>query len=154
MWHTAHLFTRTHPHPHWILGSPWSLGAQCFSQEDTGIWERVRRMPCAVYSTQPGGQARGDPGLGPEIPFGSLHLVSFSFVASASLLFLPSGVHYTISDDVTKLRSLVGFKYVEGFAFGCFTLKKIRKLPQRQETHPELTQRDVPSCQLGGAEAC
>ena len=111
-------------------------------------------MPCTVHSTQPGGQAKGDPGLDPEIPHGSLHLVSFSLVASASLLSLSSGVHYTISDDVTKLKSLVSSKYVEGFAFGCFTLKKIRKLPQRHETHPELTQRDVPSCQLGGAEAC
>ena len=45
---------------------------------------------------------------------------------------------------------------VEGFALGCFTLKKILKLPQRQETHPEPTQWDVPLGQLGGApaEAC
>ena len=98
-------------------------------------------MPCAVHSTQPGGQARGDPGLDPEILFGSLHLVSFSLVSSASLLFLPSGVHYTISDDVTKLRSLVGFKNVDGFAFGCFTLKIRKCLRDRkltQNSHKEM----------------
>ena len=77
----------------------------------------------------------GIPRLDPEIPFGSLHLVSFSLVASTSLLFLPSGVHYAISDDVTKFKSLVGFEYVDGFALGCFTLK-IQKLPQRQENSP------------------
>ena len=86
-----------------------------------------------------------------------MYLVSFSLVASTSLLFLPSGIHYAISDDVTKFKSLVGFEYVDGFALGCFTLK-IQKLSQRQETHPEPTQCDLPSCQQGGArgplEAC
>ena len=59
-------------------------------------------------------------------------LVSFSLVASTSLLFLPSGVHYAISDDVTKFKSLVGFEYADGLALGCFTLRKIQKLPQRK----------------------
>ena len=92
----------------------------------------------SALCTQLSQEARpeGIPRLDPEIPFGSLHLVSFSLVASTSLLFLPFGVHYTISDDVTKFKSLVSFKYVEGFALGCFTLRKIQKLPQRQETNP------------------
>ena len=46
------------PHPHWILCFPWTLGAQSFSQEATGIWQAVRRILCSVHSTQPGGQAQ------------------------------------------------------------------------------------------------
>ena len=110
----------------------------------------------SALCTQLSQEARpeGIPRLDPEIPFGSLHLVSFSLVASTSLLFLPSGVHYAISDDVTKFKSLVGFEYVDGFALGCFTLK-IQKLPQRQETNPEPTQWDLLTCQQRGAsEAC
>ena len=84
-----------------------------------------------------------------------MHLVSFSLVASTSLLFLPSGVHDAISDDETKLKSLVSFEYVDGFALGCFTLRKIQKLPQRQETNPEPTQWDLLTCQQRAAsEAC
>ena len=59
-WHTGQLSTRTHPHPHWILCFPWTLGAQSFSQEDTGVWQAVRTILCSVHSTQPGGHARGD----------------------------------------------------------------------------------------------
>ena len=84
-----------------------------------------------------------------------MHLVSFSLVASTSLLFLPSGVHDAISDDETKLKSLVSFEYVDGFSFGCFTLREIQKLPQRQETNPAPTQWDLLTCQQRAAsEAC
>ena len=110
----------------------------------------------SALCTQLSQEARpeGIPRLDPEIPFGSLHLVSFSLVASTSLLFLPSGVHYAISDDVTKLKSLVGFEYVDGFALGCFTSTKIQKLPHRQETNPEPTQWDLLTCQQRASEAC
>ena len=85
MWHTAHLPTRTPAHPHWILGSPWSLGAQSFSQEDTGVWEAVRGMLCAVHSTQPGGQARGDSQPGSWNPVWQL---AFSFLFTWCISFL------------------------------------------------------------------
>ena len=53
-----------------------------------------------------------------------IYLVSFSLVASTSLLFLPSGVHYAISDDVTKFKSLVSFKVCRGLCFGLFHFKE------------------------------
>ena len=88
----------------------------------------------SALGTQLSQEARpeGIPRLYPEIPFGSLHLVSFSLLASTSLLFLPSGIHYAISDDVTKFKSLVSFEYTDGFALRCFSLRKIQKLPQRK----------------------
>ena len=88
----------------------------------------------SALGTQLSQEARpeGIPRLDPEIPFGSLHLVSFSLLASTSLLFLPSGIHYAISDDVIKFKSLVSFEYADGFALGCFSLRKIQKLPQRK----------------------
>ena len=52
-----------------------------------------------------------------------------------------------------NLSHLSVLKYVEGFALGYFTLK-VQKLPQRQETHPEPTPGDLPSCQQGPKEAC
>ena len=110
----------------------------------------------SALSTQLSQEARpeGIPRLDPEIPFGSLHLVSFSLVASTSLLFLPSGVHDVISDD-NKTQVSCHFEYVDGFALGCFTLRKIQKLPQRQETNPESTQWDLLTCQQRAAsEAC
>ena len=51
-----------------------------------------------------------------------------------------------------NLSHLSVLKYVEGFALGYFTLK-VQKLPQRQETHPEPTPGDLPSCQQRGAGA-
>ena len=143
------------PHPHWILGSPRVQEARVSARRTQASGRESGG--CPALCTQPSQEAapEGIPSLDPEIPFGSLHLVSFSLVASPSLLFLPSGVHYTISHDVTKLKSLVGFKYVEGFVLGCFTLKQIQKLPQRQEINPELTQRDLLTCQQRAAsEAC
>ena len=63
----------------------WSLGAQSFSQEDTGVWERVRRMPCAVHSTQPGGWARGDSQPGCWNPIWQL---AFSFLFTCCINFV------------------------------------------------------------------
>ena len=106
---------------------------------------------CALNSARRPGQ-RGFPAwiLNPvwQLAFNFLFTCCINFVA-----IFASEVHYAISDDVTKLKSLVCFKYVEGFALGCFTLRKIQKLPQRQETNPEPTQCDLPSCQQGGAGA-
>ena len=127
-----------HPFPHWFLAYPLSLGAKSFHQNDTGILQAVRGILCSVQSTQPRRQARGE--SQPQSP-NPIWQLAFSFlVASSSLLFLHSPVHYTIPDDERKLKLLVSLNYVEGFAFLCFTLKKIQKLLQRQETHTEYIQ--------------
>ena len=85
MWHTGQLSTRTHPHPHWILCFPWTLGAQSFSQEDTGVWQAVRTILCSVHSTQPGGQARGDSQAGSWNPIWQL---AFSFLFTCCINFV------------------------------------------------------------------
>ena len=84
-WHTGQLSTRTHPHPHWILCFSWTLGAQGFSQEDTGIWQAVRRILCSVHSTQPEGQARGDSQAGSWNPVWQL---AFSFLFTCCINFV------------------------------------------------------------------
>ena len=53
-----------------------------------------------------------------------IYLVSFSLVASTSMLFLPSGVHYAISDDITIFKSLVSFIVCRGLCFGLFHFKE------------------------------
>ena len=53
-----------------------------------------------------------------------IYLVSFSLVASTSMLFLPSGVHYPASDDGTKFKSLVSFEVCRGLCFGLFHFKE------------------------------
>ena len=63
----------------------WSLGAQRISQEDTGIWQAVRRILCSEHSTQPGGQARGDSQAGSWNPFWQL---AFSFLFTCCINFL------------------------------------------------------------------
>lgn len=68
--------------------------------------------------------------------FSYSYLVSFSLVVSWSLLFLHSPVHYAIPDDEIRLNLLVRFNN-EGFVLGCFTLRKIPKQLQKQETHTE-----------------
>ena len=106
-WHTGQLSTRTHPRPHWILGSP---GLYEFRVSARKIQASGRQSGgSSALSTQLSQEARpaGIPRLDPEIPFGSLHLVSFSLVASTSLLFLPSGVHDAISEDVKNTSHLL-----------------------------------------------
>ena len=61
-WHTGQLSTRTHPHPHWILCFPWTLGAQSFSQEDRRLaGTEDHPLLCALNSARRPGQ-RGFPG--------------------------------------------------------------------------------------------
>ena len=73
------------PHPHWILCFPWTLGAQSFSQEDTGVWQAVRTILCSVHSTQPGGQARGDSQAG---SWNSFWQLAFSFLFTCCINFV------------------------------------------------------------------
>ena len=132
----------------------WSLGAQRISQEDTGIWQAVGRILCSEHSTQPGGQARGDSQAGSWNPFWQLAF-SFLFTCCINSLAIAFWGSWRNLWWCNKTQVSCRFEYVDGFALGCFTLRKIQKLPQRQETNPEPTQWDLLTCQQRAAsEAC
>lgn len=88
------------------------------------------------HSSQAGWQTRGESSPHFQTQLDSLHLVSFSFVTSSSLLLSAPPAHDAISDDEIKLNLAVSFNNVESIAWGCFTFES-RKLLQKQETHRE-----------------